>query len=216
MLTNKELQNFYSLLSNTEIANIEIALGIAAAHNISINLAEINEIYQFAFGVKAELLDRSPLSKKLRALNLYPKLILNIEEGTINQKSLIYLRNLKVAIVKTKTSAPQFLIQYIKKIFDLKSIEKLSLINYQLPYLPKNIENLKNLEVLSLNRAMLKEFPENIGHLQKLKKIELINSSLKVLPKSISLLKNLEELNIKGTEIRVDKISIPSKCKVTQ
>jgi len=84
----------------------------------------------------------------------------------------------------------------------LQNLDILSLEDYKLTYLPKEICNLKNLTYLSLYSSNLTHLPDEIGNLENLEFLILCFNQLEELPKSIGKLKNLTTLQLNSNQLK--------------
>lgn len=83
-----------------------------------------------------------------------------------------------------------------QSIGNLKTLKELSIIQYNLNYLPVTINNLGNLKKLTLS-TRLKALPEEIGNLESLEELHIQTDTLH-LPNSIGKISNLKQIHIQG------------------
>ncbi|GAG57292.1 unnamed protein product, partial [marine sediment metagenome] len=91
----------------------------------------------------------------------------------------------------------------IEGLFELESLQELSLNRNWLTTLPESLGNLKSLERLDLSENQLTTLPESIGDLTSLKELDLWENRLTTLPESIGNLISLQTINLKGNQISI-------------
>ena len=84
---------------------------------------------------------------------------------------------------------------------ELLDYEELSLFNYGMVSLPKEIRSLVNLTYLDLDNNKLISLPKEIGSLVNLKELFISNNKLTKLPKEIGSLVNLQDLAAFSNEL---------------
>jgi len=92
------------------------------------------------------------------------------------------------------------------------NITGLGVYDYNLTYIPKEIENLSSLEELYLIKNKIREIPDSLGKLEALKNLYLNDNEINNLPESIGNLKSLEILRLGKNHLK----SLPKtliKCK---
>lgn len=98
--------------------------------------------------------------------------------------------------------------EIMKKIYNLKDLEKLYIKNAEITELPSTIVSLTNLRYLEITNTSLKTLPTNIGNLNLVEFLILENTYIETLPESIGNLENLRVLNLINTELKTLPSSI--------
>lgn len=128
--------------------------------------------------------------KKHRVNKLWKSDIIELSKSNPGKKAprWIYQKSLLELYLSGR-----WLTKLIKKCTNL---EKLTIFNTKLNYLPPEIGNLIKLKELNIVACRLKELPCEIGNLVNLEILNISDNELTTLPKEISRLQNLKEINL--------------------
>ncbi len=83
----------------------------------------------------------------------------------------------------------------------LLALDSLSLTNYEIEKIPKEIGNLNNLSGLFLAQNKLSKLPKEIGNLLNLQNLSIRKNKLKILPKEIGKLKKLIDIDLSENQL---------------
>jgi len=83
----------------------------------------------------------------------------------------------------------------------IERIVEIRWMDYNITYIPSEIEDLKYLQILELEDNKLVTLPAEMKWLERLKDLQLQDNQLQALPSFIGLMTNLEELNVRGNKL---------------
>lgn len=153
------------------------------------NLMYLRKEFVYTYlGEDGKIIERLEKKYKLPFTPVSKKLFLELIE-----KNNFFVKDQKIS----KINLSDFhILTFPHEIYQLKSLDALSISYCALERVPRAISKLKNLKLLALNSNSLRTIPESIGQLQSLEILDLSFNELKVLPKNLFNLKKLEELNL--------------------
>jgi hypothetical protein len=151
MATQDMINSFFQLYNSTKVENIEIALQIARTQQIEIDPSKIEWLYIHLRGPREGSIIGDQLSHKIRVINSYSKVSLIVRDGNLDVNIFRYLGNIREVSIKFETVAISYSLYILNWLLSLEKLEKITIQNYRLRFLPSKIETLRNLKELEVH-----------------------------------------------------------------
>ncbi|KFF02896.1 leucine-rich repeat domain-containing protein [Flavobacterium reichenbachii] len=132
------------------------------------------------------------------------KLILTFYDQNLKDQGEIFSKFINLEVLEMQADPSIYYLddfEFPAEIGRLKKIKKISFLNFPLKIIPEWIFDLESLEYLTIRGNDIETIPDSISRLEKLKTLRIENCPLNKIPNTLNQMKSLQILGFSDTKI---------------